>query len=257
MTVSKLQFAACQFPVSGAMTQNLSYIFRYMRRAADHSVDIIHFPEVALPGAVGLDFSSFEDLDWNQLQRHTNKIQELARRLKIWVVLGSYDWVSAHAKPTNSLHIIADTGDIVANYDKQRLFGKESERCSAGNKPVTLTIKGVRCGFLICYDSCFPSLYQGYRRMGIQLLFHSYYNARNEGGANSLDDLMVAQLRTRAADHGLWISASNSSARHSRMAACVARPDGHVRTTKRHMAGFAVGAFPGEPLGWTYDNGEG
>ena len=110
------------------------------------------------------------------------------------------------------------------------------------------------CGFLICYDSCFPELYHVYRERGARLLFHSYYNAKNVGLATSLDTLICAQLRTRAADHHLWISASNSSARHSRLASCVARPDGSLRSTKRHVPGFVLHDFPDTALGWTYDN---
>jgi deaminated glutathione amidase len=135
------------------------------------------------------------------------------------------------------------------------LYGKERDFYSAGERPLILSINGTTCGFLICYDSCFPDLYHVYADQGVQLLFHSYYNAKNEGPPTSLDDLIVAQLRTRAADHRFWISASNSSARHSRLASCVARPDGSLRSTKRHMPGLVFHDLPDPDLGWTYDRG--
>jgi deaminated glutathione amidase len=252
-----LRFAACQFPVSGNMTANLRYMLRYMHRASDAGADIVHFPEAALPGYAGLDFSSFSDFDWQALGRNVEEIKSWAERLKIWVVLGSCRQGAKRRKPKNCLHIISRSGDVVATYDKRRLFGKEVKLYSEGVSPVTLTVNGMKCGFLICYDSCFPVFYESYRRKGVQLLFHSYYNAKNEGAGTSLDDLILAQLRTRAADNSMWISASNSSARHSRLPACIARPDGYVRSTRRHVAGIILHDIPDTDLGWTYDNREG
>ncbi len=250
-----LRFAVCQFPISGDMEANLQYILRYMRCASEARADIAHFPEVALPGYARLDFPSFSNFNWEALGVYTERIKKEARRLKIWVVMGSCRQIK-NSKPKNCLYVISRSGDVVATYDKRKLYGKETQSYSGGNSPLIFSIDGIKCGFLICYDSCFPSLYESYRKKGVQLLFHSYYNAKNEGAGNSLDDLILAQLRTRAADNQMWISASNSSARHSRLAACIARPDGSILTTKRHIAGIVTHSIPEAKLGWTYDNGK-
>jgi predicted amidohydrolase len=252
-----LRVAACQFPVSGRMDSNLAYILKLTHRAATEGADIVQFPEVALPGYARLDFPSFSGFDWPALLEHTKKIMTCAENLRIWVVLGSCRRPSGADKPRNCLHVISPSGDVVATYDKRKLHGKEALSYDKGNTPLVLTVKGIECGFLICYDSCFPGLYESYRKRGVQLLFHSYYNAKNEGGENSLDALILAQLRTRAADNGMWISASNSSARHSRLAACIARPDGSVLSTRRHVCGLVTHDLPDTQLGWTYDNRKG
>jgi len=236
------------------MAANLRYIFRFMLRASDSGADIIHFPESALPGLVHVDFPSFSGFDWSSLARHTGRILDYAAELNIWVVLGSCRTVTDSDKPKNCLYIISSTGAVAATYDKRELYGKEVEVFSPGERPVIQTINGIKCGFLVCFDSCFPALYASYRNNGVQLLFHSYYNARNDGAANSLDDLILAQLRTRAADHRMWISASNSSARHSRLSTCIVRPDGSVVGTKKHVAGMVFHDLPDRNLGWTYDN---
>lgn len=253
----RLRFAACQFPVAGDMEANCRYMLRYMHRASGAGADVVHFPELALPGYARLDFPSFAGFDWDALDRHTAGIMDWAKRLEIWAVMGSCRRVPGQRKPRNCLHVISRRGDIVATYDKQRLHGKEVDKYSAGEAPVKLDIDGTTCGFLVCYDSCFPSLYRAYREEGVQLLFHSYYNAGNDGAGTSLDDLILAQLRTRAADNLMWISASNSSARHSRLAACIARPDGSVLSTRRHVPGIVLHDIPDTDLGWTYNNGEG
>lgn len=249
-----LRFAACQFPVTGEMDANLAYILRYTHRAAVEGANVVQFPEAALPGYARLDFPTFSHFDWQKLSEHTETIMALAERLKIWIVLGSCRQVSGKGKPRNCLHVISCSGNIIATYDKRKLYGKEETAYSKGHTHLTVTINGTKCGFLICYDSCFPRLYELYRRQGVRLLFHSYYNAKNEGAGTSLDDLILAQLRTRAADNQMWISASNSSARHSRLAACIARPDGSVVSTRRHIPGIVTHNVPDSALGWTYDN---
>jgi hypothetical protein len=55
----------------------------------------------------------------------------------------------------------------------------------------------------------------------------------------------------------MWISASNSSTRHSRLSACIARPDGSIISTKRHVAGIVTYSLSDSRLGWTYDNRKG
>ena len=152
MTTS-LRFAVCQFPVSGNMATNMRYMLKYFHRASDAGADIVHFPEAALPGYAHLDFSSFSDFNWQALDRHTEEVMAWAQRLKIWLVMGSCRQVARRRKPRNCLHVISRSGDIIATYDKRRLYGKEAQSYSKGVSPVTLTIKGIKCGFLICYDS--------------------------------------------------------------------------------------------------------
>lgn len=109
---------------------------------------------------------------------------------------------------------------------------------------------------LICFDSCFPSLFQHYRDNEVKVLFLSYYNAKNKEGRNDLDELMKAQIRTRAADNSMYICGSNSSSRYSRMASGIASPDGKLTCLPRHTPGILVYDYPDKELGWTYDNCE-
>jgi hypothetical protein len=69
-------------------------------------------------------------------------------------------------------------------------------------------------GFAACQFSVSGSM-----DANLQYILRYTRRASQEGAATSLDDLILAQLRTRAADNRMWISASNSSARHSRLAA--------------------------------------
>lgn len=249
----KLRIATCQFPVSGNISGNAKFIRRFMRKAADDDAHLVHFPETALPGYGRSDFTPSSTDNWLELEDYTNEIVKLAGALNLWVALGSCRRVAGSKKPANCIYIISNTGQIVGTYNKQKLTPSETAWYTPGSGFPVVTINDFKCGFLICYEACFPALFETYRNQGVQLIFHSCHNVSGKPKP-LLKELALAQIRTRAADNQIWISGANSSARHSFSTACVARPDGSVRSLKRHFAGNLLYDFPDVKLGWTYDN---
>ena len=247
-----LLIAAAQFPVSGDIEKNAGYIQRQVSEAADVGATVVHFPETALPGYAPSHLDSLEGFPWDLLSEHFLRIRELASSRQVWVVLGSIRRDN-DGRPRICQQVISDRGEVAGVYDKRRLYGAEKRMFRAGEEPCVVEIGGHRCGFLICYDNCFPELYAEYRDLGVGLLFHSFHNAANSR-ATSIRDLMSANLIVRAADHGMWISASNSSRRYSPLAACIVRPDGSRVSARRHVGGIVTDRYPNENLGWTYDN---
>ncbi len=249
----KLRIAICQFPVSCSIASNAKFIRRFMREASEVAARAVHFPETALSGYGRSDFTPSSADNWQELEEHTKEIVNLAGKLGLWVVLGSCRRVAGREKPANCIHVISDTGQIVGTYDKQQLTPSESAWYTPGNNFLVITINGIKCGFLICYEACFPDLFEAYRKKGVQLIFHSCHNVSGEPKP-LFQELTLAQIRTRATDNQMWISDSNSSARYSFSTACIARPDGSVRCSRRHINGILLHDFPDTELGWTYDN---
>lgn len=252
---SNLRIAACQFPVSSDIASNTKYICRFMKKASSAEAHVIHFPETALSGYGRIDLTQTNSDIWKQLEYHTNKIKNLANHLGLWVVLGSCRKIIRSVKPANCTIVISDSGDLAGIYDKQKLSQPEKEWYSPGKGYLVLTINGINCGFLICYESCFPNLFKFYRKNDVQLIFHSCYNVSRKPKPD-MRELALAQIRTRAADNLMWISGSNSSARYSFSTACIVRPDGSIRKMRRYSAGILLHDFPDTKLGWTYDNRE-
>ncbi len=250
--MSKLRIAVSQFPVSEDIRKNEAYITKHIMYASKQKADVIHFPETALSGYE----ADAETLNWEHLQESLDRIKDLAKRHKIDIVLGLHEKQNKNRKPFNSTCLISKTGQTLGTYSKTNLYKKEKIRFSAKNNFLVKNINGVRCGFLICYDSCFPELFEYYRKQKVKVLFLSYGNAKSRRGKNSLDDLMEAQLKTRAADNQMYISASNSSSWYSRMPSGVASPDGKFTHLKRHKPGVLIYDYPEEYLGWIYDNSE-
>lgn len=238
-----LRIAICQFPVSRNIADNAKFIRRYMKKAADAGAHVVHFPETALSGYERTDFTPSDTDNWQSLEEHTNEIASLAAKLGLWVVLGSCRKVKNKEKPANCIHVISDEGQIVGTYDKQKLTPAEVDWYTEGKGFLTININGIMCGFLICYELCFPGLFEAYRKKGVQLIFHSCHNVSRKPKPQ-LGELALAQLRTRAADYQMLISSSNSSARNSFTKTCVARPDGSVLSLRKHVAGMLLHDFP-------------
>lgn len=238
----QIRLAASQFPVTGEITHNHKYIRSHIQKAAESGANVVLFPETALPGYGPKHLGAQDSYNWTRLREYEQDIVNAAHVNKVWVVLGSMRQMDGGA-PLICLHVISKTGDIVGTYDKRKLYGKEREFYGTGNKPLVLDIEGHRCGFLICYDNIYPSLYEEYRAAGVGLLLHAFFNAENTE-ETSITPLMEANLIARAADFQMCIVASNSSARYCPMPATIAQPDGTTVRAKRHVASLVFDTYP-------------
>lgn len=210
----KIRIASCQFPVSSDLKSNYQYIEAQITEAKLKKTDVVHFPECALSGYPGTDMMSLENFNWNELHRMTDSVMSLARKLDIWVILGSLHRLSSNNKPHNSLYVISPDGKIIDRYDKRFCTGTDLEYCSPGDHFVTFKIKGVTCGLLICYDVRFPELYRQYRKLGCDIIFQSFYNARQmKGSIHPI--IMPVSAQAHAATNYFYMSLTNSSASES------------------------------------------
>ena len=85
----KLKVATCQFPVGPDTGKNLGYVLRQMKSAKERGAHVAHFSEVCLPGYAGVDIKSMQGFDWDRLHDAHLQVAESARKLKLWVVVGS------------------------------------------------------------------------------------------------------------------------------------------------------------------------
>ena len=262
----KLRVATSQFPVGADVERNTGHILHQMQEARDSGAHVVHFSEGAVSGYAGTDFPSFRRFDWKLLKACSFRIMELAAELKLWVVLGSSHRLTGRRKPHNCVYIINDRGRIVDRYDKRFCAGDRSGNSgdlahyTPGDHSCIFTIRGIRCGALICYDYRYPELYRNYKKQGVQLVFHSFHAGnipparlremqapigeqyrRLSGGSTYPEITMPATMQAAAAASHVWISCSNSSARHSCWPAFFVRADGVVTgRLRRHLASILL-----------------
>jgi predicted amidohydrolase len=121
-------------------------------------------------------------------------------------------------------------------------------------------LKGIRCGVLICYEYAFPELYREYKRLGVQLVFHSFHAGhasrkavksmagavgiqfhKFNAGSSYPEIRMPASVQAAATANHVWVSCSNTSARHSCFPSFFVRADGIITgRLRRHVAGVLV-----------------
>ena len=235
----KIRIASCQFPVSADIMENLRWIEDQLTEAKLRKVDIVHFPECALSGYPGADMETLEDFDWELLHQATDSILTLARTFKTWIVLGSLHPLSEGNKPHNCLYLINPDGEIQDRYDKRFCTGGDLEYCAPGDHFVNFTVNGVNCGLLICYDLRFPELYREYRRTETDVIFQSFYNAR-QGKGSIHPIIMHITAQARAATNYFYMSLTNSSAPESWPCYFIT-PDGLVRNKlEKNVPGILI-----------------
>ena len=210
----KLRIASCQFPVSASIDENYKWIKSQLIEAKLKKADVVHFPECALSGYPGTDMRTMVDFDWEKLNKATDSIMILAREMGLWIVLGSMHQLSGNNKPHNSLYLINPEGLIIDRYDKRFCTSGDLDYFTPGDHLVNFEINGVQCGLLICYDVRFPELYREYRKSGTDLVFQSFYNARQKKGSIH-PQIMPITAQARAATNYFYISLTNSSATES------------------------------------------
>ncbi|MFT7616457.1 MAG: putative amidohydrolase [Planctomycetota bacterium] len=268
----KLKIASCQFPVGADIKKNESHICRQIRQAAAEGADVVHFCEGALSGYALSDFKSFAGFDWASLKASTIGVMEQAKASGIYLVLGSCHPLSGQLKPHNSVYVISSRGKIVTRYDKRFCASDENGKnvelahFTPGNHVTTFTVKGVKCGVLICHEYRYPELYREMKKLNVEVVFHSFHagnltkarlkmmekevgpkNHKWNHGTNYPAITMPAAIQTRAQSNYLWISATNSSAKESTWATFVVRPDGVItERLRRNGAGLILSTIDTE-----------
>jgi predicted amidohydrolase len=252
-----LKVATCQFAVGGDIRRNAERIGDFLHKAKKARADIVHFPECALSGYVGIDFPSFDGYNWDLLEEETLKIMAMVGKLQLWVILGSTHRLTPDRlrrgqssrnirgqaepnKPHNSLYLINAGGKIIDRYDKRFCTKQDLRRLTPGSRFVFFTINGVKCSLLICFDLRFPELYRQLYKQGVNCIFQSFYNAR-QSGPSVHTHIMRQTMQCHAATNHFWVSMANASGYYSPYPSCIIAPDGRiVRQLKANRPGIMV-----------------
>ena len=144
--------------------------------------------------------------------------RELARKLSIFLHVGSLAIKLLPEKAANRSFLIDRTGDIVARYDKIHMFdvdlaGGESYRESRNYRPgeiaVAADLPWGRLGLSVCYDLRFPSLYRALAEAGCSFLAIPSAFTRQTGEAH-----WHVLVRARAIENGAFVLAAAQGGAH-------------------------------------------
>ena len=106
-------------------------------------------------------------------------LRELARKLGIYVHIGSLAIKVSHDRAANRSFLVDPKGNIVARYDKIHMFDvdladgesyRESRNYRPGELAVLADLPWGRLGLTVCYDLRFPALYRALAEAGATML---------------------------------------------------------------------------------------
>jgi predicted amidohydrolase len=167
----KVRLAVVQMEtVPGAVERNRARALALASEALKNSPDIILFHEELLVGYVSNPKQLAEGTD-GPTSRAFQSLLEGTRTLVLWGLTereGDKCFIAAN---------LVGASGVQANYRKTHLwwdargFRYEPDFFEPGNKLVTFTLKGHKCGVMICYDGDFPEMTRCYANLGCAVLF--------------------------------------------------------------------------------------
>ncbi len=144
--------------------------------------------------------------------------RELARKLGIYVHVGSLAIKLTSEKAANRSFLIAPSGDIAARYDKIHMFDvdlangesyRESRSYRPGELAVLSDLPWGRLGLTVCYDLRFPALYRALAEAGASMLAIPSAFTLQTGEAH-----WHVLIRARAIENGCFVFAAAQGGKH-------------------------------------------
>jgi predicted amidohydrolase len=144
--------------------------------------------------------------------------RDLARRLAIWVHVGSLAVKVSPDRAANRSFLIDPRGDIAARYDKIHMFDvdlangesyRESRSYQPGELAMVADLPWGRLGLTICYDLRFPALYRALAEAGSSFLAIPSAFTRQTGEAH-----WHVLNRARAVENGCFVLAAAQGGTH-------------------------------------------
>ena len=197
--------------------RNLTDALALINEAKEAGADYVQTPEVTNVLALKRDHL-FAKIVAEENDPTLAAMRETARKLGIYVHIGSLAVQASHDKAWNRSFLIDRKGDVIARYDKIHMFdvdlaGGESYRESNNYRPgelaVVTDLPWGRLGMTICYDLRFPNLYRALAEAGATFLAIPSAFTRQTGEAH----WHVLQ-RARAIENGCFVLAAAQGGRH-------------------------------------------
>ncbi len=202
--------AAVQMTASSSKEENLAKAETFVRLAAERGAALVVLPEVfSWRGRHKKEPEQVESIPGPTTQR----LQDLATRLGIHLLAGSFLEKSDEVRAYNTSLLINPQGALLAQYRKIHLFDvdipgqvsiRESDSMKPGEEVVVASTPLGTVGLSVCYDLRFPELYRGLSRKGAEIISVPSAFTFPTGAAH-----WEALLRARAIENQVYIIAPN------------------------------------------------
>ena len=163
-----LQVSCVQMHWAKSLELNLQRTLHYINAATESGSQVVLFPEANLTSYY---FPFVVELEQAAVLDALKQTCAAARKNDVWVIAGTIQ--KTKDRFLNLAHVINRKGDIVHEYAKVNMAGRDEKKyCRGGDKLSLFEIEGVLCTLVICRDGRHPELYRIPAMAGAQILFH-------------------------------------------------------------------------------------
>jgi deaminated glutathione amidase len=217
MTGSKFRVGLIQTRAARSPAANVDAVAKLIGEAKESGAEYVQTPEMTNVMEIGRE-KLFAAIVAEEDDLSLATFRELARKLSIYLHIGSLAVKATSDKAANRAFLIDPHGEIVARYDKIHMFdvdlaGGESYRESRSYKPGDLAVvhdlPWGRLGITICYDLRFPALYRALAEAGASFLAIPSAFTRQTGEAH-----WHVLNRARAIENGCYVLAAAQGGKH-------------------------------------------
>ena len=217
MSTSTFKAAMIQMRAGLTVAANVDAAVRMIGEAKEAGAAYVQTPEMTNIMEVKRE-RLFSTIVAEEQDTSLAAFRELARKLGIYVHVGSLAIKAGHERAANRAFLIDPRGAIAARYDKIHMFdvdlaGGESYRKSrtyrAGELAVLSDLPWGRLGVTICYDLRFPALYRALAEAGATMLAIPSAFTKQTGEAH-----WHVLNRARAIENGCFVFAAAQGGKH-------------------------------------------
>ncbi len=163
-----IQVSCVQMHWAQSLARNLEVTLDYVGQAARAGSRVVVFPEANLTSYY---FPYLIQLSPSEVQAALETVCAAAKQHNLWMIAGTIR--QTHDRFLNLAHVIAPSGEIVHEYAKVHMAGRDEKTyCRGGDKLSLFEIDGIQCTLVICRDGRHPELYRIPAMAGAQILFH-------------------------------------------------------------------------------------
>jgi deaminated glutathione amidase len=210
-TAAAVQVAPAPGPLTAdSVKANLDTCLDHVERCvAATGAELVVLPESATTGHTpGVDPLTLWDLVSEVTGPVTGPIQEVAGRLGVHVVLGTYERGAERGTVHNTAVLVGPSGEVLGSYRKTHVFYLEDRAAGGwvtrGDRAVVVDTDLGRIGLLICYDGDFPELARAEAVLGAEVLCRPSALLRSA-------DIWELTNRARAYDNHVFVVGANAT----------------------------------------------
>src|SRR5476651_686271 len=217
MTAAAFKAAMIQMRSGLAPAANIDTAVRMIGEAKSAGADYVQTPEMTNIMEVKRE-RLFAKIVEEDADTSLATFRELARKLGIFIHVGSLAIKLTPEKAANRSFLIDPKGQIAARYDKIHMFDvdlangesyRESRSYAPGDHAMLADLPWGRLGITICYDLRFPALYRALAEAGSTFLAIPSSFTKQTGEAH-----WHVLMRARAIENGCFVFAAAQGGRH-------------------------------------------